>query len=313
MDVTLDSTRLRDLRKGERRAGADKSPAAPGGREVRSARPYFGAGRDLQSLVTTHLFVIAPEHAGSTFLQRALATCQATWNLPCEAQAALGYAGPIVGPGRLQGALKIWTTRRRWRAALTDTRAYCWPRILSAWYFQARARDPRASVFVAKSPPYLLVVDELARHFANPKFLFMVRNPYAVCEGTCRALERLGLGPRSADLPEAAAKHAVACLYRQRRNIEAHRDRGVFFTYESMCAEPERVASAIRTLVPELHDLNLRRRLPVKGRYEEMLTDMNARQIARLDPARIAAFSRVLRPHRSLLEHFGYEMLGAGR
>ena len=73
------------------------------------------------------------------------------------------------------------------------------------------------------------------------------------------------------------------------------------------------MASAIRTLVPELHDLNLRRRLPVKGRYEEMLTDMNARQIARLDPARIAAFSRVLRPHRSLLEHFGYEMLGAGR
>ncbi len=86
-----------------RRAGADKSPTAPGGRETRSARarslaraphgagreiahsrPYFGAGRDLQSLVTTHLFVIVPEHAGSTFLQRALATCRATWNLPCE-------------------------------------------------------------------------------------------------------------------------------------------------------------------------------------------------------------------------------------
>ena len=80
-----------------RRAGADKSPTAPGGRETRSARapdgagretargrPYFGAGRDLQRLVTTHLFVIVPEHAGSTFLQRALATCRATWNLPCE-------------------------------------------------------------------------------------------------------------------------------------------------------------------------------------------------------------------------------------
>ena len=320
-----------------RRAGADESPTAPGGREARSARPrsarprslaraphgagretargrlYFGAGRDLQSLVTTHLFVIVPEHAGSTFLQMALATCRATWNLPCEGQAALGYAGPIVGRGRLQGALKIWTTRRRWRAALADTRAYHWPRILAAWYFQARARDPRASVFVAKSPPHLLVVDELARHFANPKFLFMVRNPYAVCEGTCRVLERLGLAPPSTNLPEVAARHAVACLHLQRRNIEEHRDRGVFFTYESMCAEPERVASAIRALVPELHDLNLRQRLPVKGRYEEMLTDMNARQIARLEPARLEAFSRVLRPHRGLLEHFGYEMLGAGR
>ncbi len=167
-------------------------------------------------------------------------------------------------------------------------------------------------MFVAKSPPHLLVVDEFAGHFADPKFLFMVRNPYAVCEGTCRALERLGLAS-SADLPEVAARHAVACLYRQRRNIEEHRDRGVFFTYESMCAEPERVASAIRALLPEFHDLNLRQRLPVKGQYEEMLTNMNARQIARLEPARIAAFNRVLRPHRGLLEHFGYEMIGADR
>ena len=73
------------------------------------------------------------------------------------------------------------------------------------------------------------------------------------------------------------------------------------------------MASAIRALVPKLHDLNLRQRLPVKRRYDEMLNDMNARQIARLEPARIAAFSRVLRPHRGLLEHFGYEMIGADR
>ena len=51
-----------------------------------------------------------------------------------------------------------------------------------------------------------------------------------------------------------------------------------------MCAEPEKVASQIQALVPELDDLDLRRRLPVKGRYHEMLTDMNARHIARLDP-----------------------------
>ena len=101
----------------------------------------------------------------------------------------------------------------------------------------------------------------------------------------------------------------MACLERQRRNIEAHCCRGVFFRYEDLCAEPGRVASEIRALVPELDDLNLRQRLRVKGHYDEMLTDMNARQIARLEPEQIGAFNRVFRNHRDVLAHFGYEIM----
>ena len=41
-------------------------------------------------------------------------------------------------------------------------------------------------MFVAKSPPHVLHVAQLARHFRNTPFLFMVRSPYAVCEGICR-------------------------------------------------------------------------------------------------------------------------------
>ena len=74
-----------------------------------------------------------------------------------------------------------------------------------------------------------------------------------------------------------------------------------------MCAEPERVASEIRALVPELDDLNLLQRLRVQ-RYNEMLTDMNPRQLARLEAGQIAAFNRVFRPQRNLLPHFGYEI-----
>ncbi|MYD86892.1 MAG: sulfotransferase [Acidobacteria bacterium] len=268
----------------------------------------YGAGRDLGRVIRTHLFGITMNHAGSTFLMRAVATCRAVWSLPFEGQFALGYAGPMLGRGNLAGARKIWGSRRRWRVALTDADAYDWARIRAAWYFQARARDPRAPVFFTKSPPHLLVVEELARRFSNPRFLFLVRNPYAVCEGICRFRESRGLGLSDGSLPEMAARHAVACLDVQRRNIAAHGGRGVFFTYETMCMEPERVAAAIRRLVPELEDFDLRQRLAV-GRYHEMLTDMNERHIARLTPARIAAFNRVFRPRRDLLDHFGYEML----
>ena len=146
----------------------------------------------------------------------------------------------------------------------------------------------------------------------------MVRNPYAVCEGICRVLRdrhRRGwpVALEGERLETLAARHVATCLERQRRNVETLGGRGVFFTYEAMCAEPERVTRKIRELAPELDDLDLRQRLPVHSDHHEMLTDMNARQIARLDPGQIAAINRVLRGHRAVLEHFGYEIMDARR
>lgn len=43
--------------------------------------------------------------------------------------------------------------------------------------------------------------------------------------------------------------------------------------------------------------------------YDEMLTDMNARLIERLDAVQIAVFNRVFRRHRDVLDSFGYELL----
>ena len=274
----------------------------------------YGAAHDVARVVTTHLFTICPNNSGSTFLQQALATCRGTWNLPLEGQRMRGFAGPAswrpLAPGEPAPGL-LWTADRRWLDRFADPDAYDWPRIRKAWYFQAYARDPEAPVFHTKSPPHLVIVDELARRFRNAKFLFMVRNPYAVCEGIFRVhRDTHGFAAHFPDrtLPELAAAHAATCLIRQRRNVEAHGDRGAFFAYEAMCAAPEQVAHDVRALVPEIGDLDLRQRLPVKGRYHEMLTDMNARQIARLDAAQLAACTRVFRQHRDVLDYFGYDL-----
>ena len=270
----------------------------------------YGAHHDVESLVDTHLFGICPSNSGSSFLMQALATSRATWNLPMEGQMTLGFRGPVPNDAFPAAGLPstglIWASRQEWIDAFTDPRHYDWPHTRKAWYFLAYARHPEASVFYTKSPVHLLIVDQLVRHFRNPRFIFMVRNPYAVCEGICR---RFG----SASKLEAAATHVVNCLKWQRHNLEAHGDRGVFFTYETMCAEPERVAREIHALAPAIGDLNLRQRLAVKRGYHEMLTDMNARQIARLDADRIATLNRVFRAHRDTLDYFGYDLIEAGR
>ena len=282
---------------------------------------FLGISRDLERIVTTHLFVICPNHSGSTFLQEALATSRRTWNLQNEGRDTLGFVGPSPeNDNRLTGSNKIYFANKARLDILADPAAYDWPRNRAAWYFQAYARDPQATVFVEKTAGFLPVVGGLVRHFHNAKFLFMVRNPYAVCEGICRQLRSLGRSPtfprpalEGERLETMAARHVATCLELQAHNVETYGDRGVFFTYEALCAEPERVAHAIRLVVPELDDLNLRRRLPVKGRYDEMLTDMNARQIARLDAGQIAAINRELQKHRPVLDYFGYEIMDPGR
>ena len=90
--------------------------------------------------------------------------------------------------------------------------------------------------------------------------------------------------------------------------MEGGRDHRVLFTYEAMCADPAGTEEKIRTLVPALDDLNLRRRLAVKE-YDAVLTDMNAQHIDRLDAAQIAAFNRVFSTRREDLNYFGYGLL----
>ena len=100
----------------------------------------LGCRHPVAERVGTHLFGIAPNNSGSTFLQAAMAASRATWNLDREGQMMLGYVGPNI----------------------------LWP--------HPAAHSPEASVFYTKPPSHLLVVDELASHFHNAKFLFMVRN-----------------------------------------------------------------------------------------------------------------------------------------
>lgn len=119
----------------------------------------------------------------------------------------------------------------------------------------------------------------------------MVRNPYALCEGICRRLD----GVPVQDLPIAAATHVAACLVCQRRNLDTRGRHGTLFTCEAMCEEPDRVACDIQALAPALDDLELRQRLRVHREYDEILVNMNPRQLARLSAERIAAFNRVSR------------------
>lgn len=280
-----------------------RAPGAAGARQTW----WFSGAPDVAATVDTHLFGIGANNSGTTFIKEALATSRHTWNLPREGQFAIGFAGPAtVQHGRL-----LWSCAS-WGGTLGDAAAYDWPRIREVWRAQAFARSPAASVFYTKAPPFLFLVEALRAHFENARFLFTVRNPYAVCAGIFGY--RLDQPPvPGVSFCTAIAEHVVNCMAQQRRNIERYvrspRPVGVFFSYETMCAEPERVVALIRNLVPALDDLRLRQRLSVKGVYNERLVDMNARALARITALQLAAFNRVFERHLGLLGYFGYGLM----
>lgn len=262
---------------------------------------YYGAEHDLNQLIKTHVFVISPNNSGSTFLQKALATSNNTWNLAKEGHHTYGFIGPT--PFNLNRSL-LWAADEEGINLFTDASAYNWKKTRKAWYFQAFSKDKLATVFVEKSPPSLLRVKQLQQEFCNANFLFMVRNPYAVVEGITRWRERIV----SIDVAQAA-EHVIQCFYYQKKNIDQHSDNGVFFHYEEMCAQPEKVKLKIETLVPELHDLQLNQKLSVKGLYDQKLQDMNAQQIEKLSPEILSKINHVFIDHSEILEHFGYTIL----
>lgn len=173
------------------------------------------------------------------------------------------------------------------------------------WYSRARPKRLTSSILVEKSPPFLLIPDQLAANFRDSRFCIMVRHPLATLEGILRSREGMK-NPDDRDLRVVAAQHIGRCLEQQVANIRNLGDRAVSLTYESMCAEPLSTATLVQTLCPELDDLNFDLAISVKGRYNERLRNFNDEQVARLDHETLRIARQELQPFAGSLEYFGY-------
>lgn len=265
---------------------------------------YYGAKADLENCVTKHVFVMCPNQSGSTFLVRALGLCAQAWSLKREGQNTHGY----VGPDTFESDITLtWASDRRNIEFIKNQAAYNWPVNRKTWYFQASASRPDAGVFVTKSPPFLLIADQLAANFKNVRFIFMVRNPYAVVEGIYRRGIKGVKSPE--EILQISARHILNCFAYQKSNIDTFPETGTFFTYEDMCARPCTTAQKIQNLVPEFSDLVLDQTIEVKGMYEEPLRDMNADHIGRLAPEALDIINETFILHTNLLDYFGYSLI----
>ncbi|MXP46069.1 hypothetical protein GRI43_01515 [Altererythrobacter luteolus] len=259
-----------------------------------------------RAAIRKHVFLLCPNNSGSTFLSKAIGTSPAVWSLAREGQHTFGYAGPstIASPWPL-----IWYADEESTTYFRNHPEFDWERTKRAWYLQASAENDTAPVFMTKSPPFLLIADKLMANFASTSFLFMVRNPYAAMEGVLRRPRRTGDAGAGPDLPRIAAQHFVNCLRQQKANIAAYGDNSIAFTYEELCASPEKIAARIADLVPELAGIDLTQKLSVKQAYDEPLRNMNEQQIGRLTAEQIKVANEIFCPNADILSHFDYDLI----
>lgn len=264
---------------------------------------YFGAEHNLINLIQTHLFVLCPNNSGSTFLIGAIGQSRNVWSLPREGQHVAGFVGP-----HSRGTEKplTWGSTAELLEWFRNDQNYDWAKTKRAWYFQATAHDSNARIFATKSPPFLLIPDQLSENFKKTKFIVMVRNPYAMAEGILRRR------PNTAEMTREVAGHVVKCFQIQASNAQNLSDQSICFTYEDMCDRPNRILKQLVDFLPELHDVTFHEAVSVKGMYDQAVTNFNTAQIQRLSVDQLGQLNDVFQPHAELFAKFGYRLLPAG-
>lgn len=235
-------------------------------------------------MTSTHLFILCPPFSGSTLLWRLIGTSGAVSVLPKEGQFL-----PEVEAVMRQDP---WDRERE----------LPWPRIKCAWdgYW-----DSRKPVLLEKSPPNLVHAAAIAQHFDPVRFVVMVREPFAHCEGLMR---------RNGWSVELAAAFSGQCLRQQQHNVE-RLDHVLRLTYEELARDPRAAADRIERFLPALGRLDAEREFKVhRGDaagdrvVEAAVEDLNAEKIARLSAAQIAAISAGLAPYEDALQYWGYAL-----
>ena len=264
----------------------------------------MGAEQNARNSIRKHVFVISPNNSGSTLVARALSMCAQAWSLPREGQHMLGFTGPDTIRDNIALTWAATTTSVN---LIQNRDLYNWRKTKNAWYFQASATHRDACVFIEKSPPFLLIIDQLLENFQNANFIFLVRNPYPVVEGICRRINNSTCSRKDALL--TAANHITQCLRTQKSNIETFGHSGISISYENLCAHPKQTEKLIKNFVPELTDINLKQRIAVKGMYNEIPRNMNFDQLKRLSSSEIKIINTVFEPESELLNYFHYNLV----
>jgi hypothetical protein len=242
------------------------------------------------------LFIVGCNNSGTTLLIETLESHPTLRALPKEGQ-RLTTAIPNSAP---LGIGRVFTERiDLFRRTEADDGAAV-PRLRYDWAYYA---DPRPGIRLEKSPPNTLRSRWLQRNFAPARFIVLVRNPYAVCEGISRR--------RGHSIEEAATHWRI--VHEVLESDLPYLDQYLVVRYEDFCAAPLEVLGRVQRFLDleQPFDASLATREfnahNMSGKPQQ-LQDFNARSLKRLSSGDIETITRVIGDR---MRRWGYEPLAA--
>jgi hypothetical protein len=240
------------------------------------------------------LFVVGCNNSGTTLLVEILQSHGLIRSLPKEGQrltTAIPNSAPV-GVGRV-------FTQRLDLFRLTETDdGQCVPRLRYDWAYYS---DRRPGIRLEKSPPNTLRSRWLQRHFTPAKFLVLVRNPYAVCEGVAR---------RRGHSIEDAARH-WRLVHEILDEDMPHLQECLTVRYEDFCEAPRQQFTRIQSFLgvdvpfdPMLFTTEFKAH-NMDGAPQQ-LQNFNERSISNLSAGDIQTITRVIGDR---MVRWGYEPL----
>lgn len=242
-----------------------------------------------------YVFIMCPNHSGSTVLYFLINTSNEV--------STMNHHGSIIEGQIVPEAMKFMPYAKEsdlglfsiYKKLHQDINNYNWKEIKRIWRNNWNCNK---SVLLEKSTTNLYRKNMLENNFYNAKFLIMVRNPYAVCEGIRRK--------HNVDV-SLAIDHWIDTAETQINNISSN---SLFFTYEKLCDDTDLIVNQILCFIPSLKNLDYKKKL-FRPRYENLvgLQNMNQEQIKRLSYNEIITISNKLKKRNDIVKFYGYEIL----
>jgi len=228
------------------------------------------------------LFVVGCNNSGTTLLVEILQSHRVIRSLPKEGQrltTAIPNSAPL-GIGRVfTQRLDLFRQTEEGFGDVVSQLRYDW-----AYY-----SDPRPGIRLEKSPPNTLRSRWLQRYFSPARFIVLVRNPYAVCEGVARR--------RGHSISEAAEHWRL--VHEVLDEDMPHLEKVMLVRYEDFCARTTDMLTEIQAFLNlgDAFDSSLATREfnahNMSGRPQQ-LQDFNARSLERLSEADKATITAVI-------------------
>ena len=231
------------------------------------------------------LFILSPPYCGSTMLNQLLSSSK---NVSSN-----NNLGTREGQ-LLPGVKHFMFQKDRWDESVK----YSWEEIKKVWM---RYWDFSKPIFLDKSIPNIMRVDDIEKVFSPIKYICIVRNPYAQVEGIMR---------RNRQDAKSSAEFVIKCLDYQNRNKD--RKNSLFFSYEELCDNKNEIRQKVINFIPELYDINTdlefsSHNYMTSGKMR--ITNLNDEKILKISDEDLDVINSVFTSRKELLEQFNYKII----